>query len=179
MERFILYANFIIKILKEKPIYVICTIIIVFLIFSMDVKWIDDFYEAENGHYYQLLEGSTDWDAARKKCIDECGHLVTIGDEKEQRIVEGIILNQSCWIGAYLNKATGNWEWVTKEEFGYTNWDEGEPNNRCGTESVGVIYYYGKWNDGNASGSYLFPCVCEWEHKINFRLFNEFSFGIL
>ncbi len=105
--------------------------------------------------------------------------LVTIGNEEEQRIVEGTILNQNCWIGALLDKKSGNWEWVTKEEFDYTNWGEGEPNNRGGTENVGIIYYYGAWNDGNASGSYLFPYVCEWEHKIYIRFFKKFSFGIL
>lgn len=76
MERFISCVNFIKSIMKEKPICAICISVIALLITFVDVKCIDDFYKAGNGHYYQLFVEDTDWYTARKKCIDECGHLV-------------------------------------------------------------------------------------------------------
>lgn len=181
MDVFISIVEFILRLLEKKFTVVVRVLIIglvmYFVLRNLDYKCIDDFYKAENGHYYQIFSEETDWDSARKKCRDECGHLVTILDENEQSIVEGVIQNNNCWMGAVRDSASGSWKWITGEEFGYTNWDEGEPNNQYGTESVGMIYFYGKWNDGNMVGSYKMPYVCEWEHKINFLLFNEFSFG--
>lgn len=108
------------------------------------------------------------WYDAYKTCDSMGGHLVTITSEEEQTFVESYMnslsFNSRAWIGAYSDGQ--KWQWVTDEEYEYTNWYPGMPDcGTNGTEFFGEINYetFGKWND-------LPPCytgklflICEWE----------------
>ena len=120
-----------------------------------------------NGHIYLISSVTvSSWFDAYTRCEELGGHLITITSEDEQTYIQSYMSSKSftsrVWIGAYSD---GNkWQWVTDEEFEYTNWLPGEPNNSVnGTEFFGEMNYtqIGKWND--LALFYTIYFICEWE----------------
>lgn len=143
-----------------------------------------------NGHYYKVYDSSMNWDAAKKYCKNQGGHLVTITSKEEQETVCSLIAKGSknfYWMGAERNYFKNCFDrWLTRESISYTNYDisNNEPNNYTGKENVLVIYRirnpYGgydgqyKWNDlqkdGDCNGEKFFGYknsgfVCEWDSE--------------
>jgi hypothetical protein len=102
-----------------------------------------------NGHWYQavLVPARINWVEAQLRAQERgCGwHLATITSSAEDDFVFGLIANREeffvvetppingPWLGGFQKNSTaepdGEWRWVTKEEFEYTNWGVEEPNN--------------------------------------------------
>ncbi len=114
------------------------------------------------GHIYSLYDESMTWNEADEFCGSNGGHLVTITSEAEQSTIELLLEGGSkkqYWIG--LLKKDSELNWVTGEDFDYSNWDSGEPNShsRSDGESEDYIHIYNtanpavggserfKWND--------------------------------
>jgi len=127
-----------------------------------------------NGHTYEMVSsGPITFDNARTAAAGmtlngfACyGHLVTITSAEENAFIvnafEGI---DKKWIGAFQNatySSTPNtgWQWVTGEQWGYTNWNAGEPNNKYYGTDLGyedAVTFWGEtgvWND--APHAYLY-----------------------
>jgi hypothetical protein len=72
------------------------------------------------------------WTDARRYCEERGGYLVTITDSGEQAFIEGLLAregNKNCyWLGGYCG-GDRVFQWVTGENFGYTNWSPGQPDN--------------------------------------------------
>ena len=118
-----------------------------------------------DGHIYLIFTESVSWFDAYSRCEELGGHLVTITSENEQTYLESYMNSKSftsrAWIGAYSD---GNkWQWITDEEFDYTNWHSGEPNCGHGIEFFGELSYenFGEWNDIPPTTQQYF--ICEWE----------------
>lgn len=142
-------------------------------------------YLKENGNYYQFYNDDVSWDDAKIKCEKIGGHLASINDEKENKIVESIMGYSQIWLGGF--KFKDNWLWVSEEDFNYENWSEDEPNNHAGRENVIVMLLNGDWNDETKMIYYTdgsiegLSYVCEWENKVNItiNIFDSYwSFGI-
>ena len=134
-----------------------------------------------NKHYYKVFDESMNWHEANQRCKELGGHLVTITSQEEQAAVQSIILYSGkkknyYWTGGF-SVETDKWEWTTREEFTYSNWAKGEPNNDLGNEFILSVYNSGEWNDCPADGISHIPdmdffkiensgFICEWE---NFR----------
>ena len=132
-----------------------------------------------NGHYYKVFNEGMNWYSANKSCKEVGGHLVSITSREEQAAVQSIILYSGkkqnfYWTGGYIIE-NGKWQWITREEFSYTNWAKGEPNNDLGNEFILSIYNSGEWNDCPADGINHIPdmdffklenagFICEWEN---------------
>ncbi len=138
-----------------------------------------------NEHYYYLYENMNyTWEEAKEYCESLGGHLVTITSQNEQNIVEDMVEEgtQNCyWVGGY--DIDENWHWVTGEDFSYTNWSDGEPNNFTSQGEDSLVVYrlenpmvsissLGKWDDLNKDGTcndetYFgvenIGFVCEWD----------------
>lgn len=120
-----------------------------------------------NGKIYKIFNVSLSWFDAYTYCESLGGHLATITSADEQTFVESYMNSLSytkrTLIGAYND---GNkWNWVTEEEFDYSNWGVGQPNNDKNQEYFGEINHsgFGLWNDIPAievAGALIF---CEWE----------------
>lgn len=118
---------------------------------------------------YEVFEMNLTWDEAKAYCENFGGHLATITSEKEQNVVYDLLENGeygAYWLGA--NVSNGKWNWITGEEFGYQNWDAGEPNR--GEEGMCLQMYEvnGHWDDtwlnGDKGGGYKeHGFVCEYE----------------
>ena len=119
-----------------------------------------------NGHYYCIYNDSVNWDTAKIQCETLGGHLATITSSEEQSFIESINSNnRRLWIGGYRDD-NYNWYWVTGEPWGYTNWDDGEPNNSSNVISnekcVAVWPKY--WNDLNNRSREQSGFICEWDN---------------
>lgn len=111
-------------------------------------------------HGYFVFDEYATWVQARDRCERLGGHLVTITSLNEQRIIEKLLLNVGdknvYWIG--LQKIHGVPNWITDEQFEYSNWFIGEPNGDY--ETYGEMYRfdssYGEaysWNDSTNEGN--------------------------
>lgn len=119
------------------------------------------------GHVYMLYDegwGWT-WTQAKSYCSSLGGHLATITSEEEQRIIEELLEEGSreyYWLGATDEMVEGDWQWVTGEEFAYTNWADTQPDNYNTTEHYLVAYndaaIRGLWNDVPERVGYGFIC---------------------
>ena len=119
-----------------------------------------------NGHYYAIYGGAITWQEAKNYCQSVGGHLATITTQREQNFINGLNKNNlDLWIGGYQDN-NDNWRWVTGEEWSYTNWSEGEPNNSdeiMANESC-IVVWPNKWNDLNADNTYqVAGFICEFE----------------
>lgn len=130
---------------------------------------------------YKVINESMTWHEAKEYCEKLGGHLVTITSKEEQNFINSLLNEDKnlYWIGLVSNN--NNWEWITGEDYKYTNWAKDEPNNDFNnTEDVVQIYgknhndfYKGEWNDSRSdSGTMKFwkltnvGFICEFENEI-------------
>ena len=118
-------------------------------------------YEAENftptasiynnNIKYELFDYGMSWTEAKQFCEDRHGHLATIGSSTEDSAIAELVKQgqwEDYWIGCTDEGYEGTWEWITDEEFDYTNWNSSEPNNSGGIEHYGSYVKSSlKWND--------------------------------
>ncbi|HIZ22746.1 MAG TPA: Ig-like domain-containing protein [Candidatus Blautia faecigallinarum] len=74
------------------------------------------------GHRYQAFDDTMQWSAAKLKCQQRGGHLVTITSPAEQKFIEKMISKKKrdiYWIGLYKQGSTK--KWVTNEKVSYLN----------------------------------------------------------
>lgn len=138
-----------------------------------------------NGHYYQVFDESLDWFAAKAKCEELGGHLVTITSKEEQEFIDKLLVDKTksnYWLGATDEEVEGNWEWITGEDFKYTNWNINEPSNTEYIKGEYENYLHistdvdNRWNDRYFDGGErvyggvgiaYFGFICEWEKATN------------
>ena len=135
------------------------------------------------GRSYQVFDYGMSWDEAEAYCEKLGGHLVTIGSTTEQAFVKSLLAKGTrhvYWMGGQRIHS-GNWEWITREPFSYTQWANGQPDFHGGKEAKLIMYRIpmtdssyqsGDWDELQPSGEYeghLFfglghtGFICEWE----------------
>jgi hypothetical protein len=144
-------------------------------------------YFDTNGHVYQYVASSLDWNAAKTAAealtaYGATGYLVTITSSAENNFVKAR-LSGDAWIGASDSASEGTWKWVTGPEAGttfwsgvangstvggnYASWGGGEPN-QSGDEDCGEEYVAnGTWNDLPCSGTSISGYVAEFGSNSN------------
>jgi len=88
-----------------------------------------------NGHYYDAISGSYNWEDAR--VIAESlsyngltGHLATLTSQDENDFVwNAFNMPNRYLLGASDHETEGVWAWVTGETWDFEFWGGGEPNN--------------------------------------------------
>lgn len=131
----------------------------------------EDAFEFQQ-HYYKVYDEVCDtWDEAKVFCEELGGHLATINYEEENKMLYSYIVScgyTNAYFGYTDNLKEGDWNWVTDEDIGYTNWSSGEPNN-SGNEDYAMFYWKftdGTWNDGNFGNGTVNDqkvFICEWD----------------
>ena len=132
-----------------------------------------------NGHDYAVIPlCDLSWTEARDYCESIGGHLATITSKEEQQFIMTILHRQTSmlWLGG--SKVNGNWEWVTKEKWEYTNWSPIEPSTHTGENYLemflrgGLEFSIGQWNNialhNNENSFYnAKECgiLCEWDNE--------------
>ena len=119
-----------------------------------------------NGNRYMIFVEDVTWKEAKALCEAKGGQLATITSKQEQAFIEKLNSeDKSLWIGGRREKGN-DWYWVTGEEWKYTNWDDGEPNNSSNVvaNENSVAVWPKKWNDLNEKNkAEQDGYICEWE----------------
>ena len=118
-----------------------------------------------NGHWYLRFDTPVLWSQARSLCEGMGGHLATIQSAEENAFIASINAGNNCWLGGFQApgscEANCDWQWVTGEAWGWTNWDWGQPDD-AGNEDHLQFWSNGSvWNDHRSDVSFGF--ICEWE----------------
>ena len=84
-------------------------------------------------HYYLAVLELMTWAAAAAYAESIGGHLVTVGDDAENRFLVNLAQERGSphnfWIGLSDQVQEGIFLWVNGESSIYSNWNTGEPNN--------------------------------------------------
>lgn len=115
----------------------------------------------EAPHAYSLISKKCKWNVAKKNCETMGGYLVTITSAEENRFVQSLYKESDYpWFGGYADEAR-NWHWVTGEDFVFSNWDSGQPDNWMSKEDCIDSYSGKRWNDNNHDHDTVY--ICEWD----------------
>lgn len=96
-----------------------------------------------DGHTYKLYSSSLSWESAKTWCENNGGYLATVTSNVEQVTLWKLLSNHSnmCF---YLggSSTSGQWKWVTNEDFKYTAWAKDQPDCAGNKE-----FYLGTWGE--------------------------------
>jgi hypothetical protein len=123
----------------------------------------------QNGHYYETVfaPNGINWNDANVAAqsmshLGIQGHLLTVTSAAENNFVGSNLVLHNFWLGGFQPlgspEPAGGWQWVTGEQWLYTNWNLGEPNNQGGFENY--LHFFGSnvWNDitgSDLTGGYI------------------------
>ncbi len=134
-----------------------------------------------NGNIYYLFDELLSWYTAYNVCQNMGGHLATITSEEEQRVISELCSDSfytAYWLGATDDSSEGVWKWVTGENFSYSKWNSGEPNNNNAGAAENYLEIYVStdgWNDYIDDGYRGF--ICEIESQDNFSIIHDYHNG--
>jgi hypothetical protein len=113
-----------------------------------------------NGHWYELVTTAAAFSDARTAALASSylglsGYLATITSAAEQAFLDASVNSSTAWLGGSDEAAEDVWKWLdgpeAGQDFTYTNWNGGEPNNQ-GDEDALVGWWIGNtWNDYSSS----------------------------
>ena len=131
-----------------------------------------------NGHTYLYYQTPVTWYFAEEFCEAMGGHLVCVTSDGENSFVKALISGNRAWLGATDIDSEGSWRWVSGEQFSYSDWDSGEPNNSTGGENSSEDYAHynpNKWNDTTGCLTLGFVCEIDYacEHVYNYAVTKE------
>ena len=118
-----------------------------------------------NGRWYKVYLEKKSWHAARDKCKELGGQLVTVPDAATWELVKTLTGGAKLWIGATDEITEGKWAWVDGSPMTFNDWASGEPNNFGAAEHYLAVN--GKqWNDlprqYAINNSVVVGFLCEW-----------------
>ena len=118
-----------------------------------------------NGRWYKVVLEKKSWHAARDKCKDMGGQLVTVPDAPTWEFVK-TLTTASVWLGATDEVTEGVWVWVDGSPVAFSAWYPGQPDNSGSAEHF-IAVYKNAWADVPKSGTVgaLFQVqgfICEW-----------------
>ncbi len=119
-----------------------------------------------NGHSYEIYTprdmGIETYDEAEAYCESLGGHLATITSAAENQVIQyfrNSVWNKGDVFFGFTDQAIeGVFVWENGEDSTYTNWDEGEPNDKSEQDYV-QMYSDGTWDDDDFGDNF----VCEWD----------------
>ena len=123
---------------------------------------------SENNHWYKAFDYLKEWGNAKLYCEALGGYLATLTSAEENYFVYNNLnkYNKSYWLGATDEINEGTWQWVTGEDWIYSNWAQGQPDNRYPGQNYlcSNFLYPREWDDnGLPRNNDEFYYICEWE----------------
>jgi Lectin C-type domain len=128
-----------------------------------------------DGHCYRVNESMLTFADARDACEVDGGYLVAIGSSEENDFTRDLHDGEH-WLGATDQLAddvagVGSYVWVNAEPWGYSDWDDGQPNafeTDCPDDADAACYEHcgfqtdeGGWKD--RSCWHTIVSICEWD----------------
>jgi len=146
-------------------------------------------YNPQNNHYYQRIDLNKTWPVSKTYCESIGGHLATITSQDENNFIFNNLVKGAstvgCWLGGNDADVEGEWRWVTNENWDYSNWDSGEPNDGLGRGQDHLHMYTspgksGRWDDAGPNyDNAMFNFICEWEESNNCQYYDSDNDGVI
>uniref|UniRef100_A0A914D9S1 C-type lectin domain-containing protein n=1 Tax=Acrobeloides nanus TaxID=290746 RepID=A0A914D9S1_9BILA len=114
---------------------------------------------------YQLVTTPAPFLMAEYNCAQMGGHLASVGNAflntyLNQNVQQKFLNYDSYWLGGSSNVfVSGNWVWTDGENFTYSNWAAGQPNQNNGSYGIAANLQSGKWYSVSTTASK--PFICE------------------
>lgn len=116
------------------------------------------FFPNTNNYYQLFSRPFLSWKQAKQSCIHKKAHLATLTSKAENDFILSKFRHRHWpWLGA--SNESGAWQWVTGEDFIFTQWLTGFPKYSFSS----LNYGNNVWAD--RKGRERRPYVCEWEAK--------------
>lgn len=96
-------------------------------------------------------------DKAKALCSQFQASVATPRNAEENAAIQRIAKDRA-YLGVTDERTEGLFVDMTGKRVGYTNWNDGEPNNVGDGENCVVLLSNGKWNDVTCSSSFLVIC---------------------
>lgn len=131
--------------------------------------------KSHNGHRYKFFPEQLSWKAAQAKCTALGGHLIVINNLDENAFAGKLVAEAGwvdCWIGATDEDKEGAWRTIHGDPLPFTNWSDGQPNNKKTGEHYALISNMNtkkgllnwRWSDQpNVSTQHKPGYLCEWD----------------
>uniref|UniRef100_A0A3Q3RXI8 Ladderlectin-like n=2 Tax=Mastacembelus armatus TaxID=205130 RepID=A0A3Q3RXI8_9TELE len=91
------------------------------------------------GRCFTYVPREMTWADAQKNCQTLGGNLASVRDKHEYGVIQKVISDSKgtglAWIGGSDAQQEGSWFWINGDNFKYTNWAPGEPNNHDGAQN--------------------------------------------
>lgn len=117
-------------------------------------------YSFYGGHTFKYFSNGLYWGQAKAACEYLGGHLATSTSSEKNAFLMSLSNNNVIHLGCSYNSET--WQWITGEEWSYTNWTENYPSD-ADTNPQGYINAGGEWMNGSSA---YWGYVCEWDFDI-------------
>jgi hypothetical protein len=114
-------------------------------------------------NHYLLLNLHADWLLAKHLCEEMGGHLVCIGNERENEFLVSLMKDaktNEAHIGLSDDAEEGNWEWINGEPRLFTRWDTRQPDGGR-RQNYAILRVNGLWDD-TGGGPLNRAFICEW-----------------
>ncbi|XP_015428493.1 PREDICTED: hemolymph lipopolysaccharide-binding protein [Dufourea novaeangliae] len=117
---------------------------------------------------HKLYTKKAKWNAVRKTCMMDGGHLVILNSLAEESVLMNLMQAanlDTIWVGAHDMFREGEWVTLTGESLeraGYEKWSTilpNQPDNHNGRENCGTLGRQGGINDEVCTLNY--PFICE------------------
>ncbi|HEV7279906.1 MAG TPA: C-type lectin domain-containing protein [Pirellulaceae bacterium] len=118
--------------------------------------------QMHEGHGYLFLQPNLTFHAARKRCEELGGHLVTIESPSEADFLVKTWGDRNFWIGAGDFAEEGNYRWINGTPFEPHGYATRFGNWRGFRNALSWSTEHQQWSDG-ASEGYLLEYICEWD----------------
>jgi hypothetical protein len=116
------------------------------------------FFRSTAGHAFLVcFDTGRSWSAARTFCQSYGGDLAVPADAQEDGEIADH-LDGNAYLGYSDLAFEGRFLGIDGKVPGYTNWNDGEPNDSGGNEDCAEIYGSGAWNDRNCADAMSFVC---------------------
>ena len=117
-----------------------------------------------DGHCFMFFAGPKTWYDAFLACqaLGTNVHLATLTDMQQDMVAQTLNGQTLAWIGYDDRTVEGQFNWITSEVSGYTDWGTGQPNNGAGGTAQNCVVLdpglQDKWNDKACTDQYGYIC---------------------
>jgi len=117
-----------------------------------------------DGHCFMFFAGPKTWYDAFLACqaLGTNVHLATLTDMQQDMLAQTLNGQTLAWIGYDDRTVEGQFNWITSETSGYTDWGTGQPNNGAGGNAQNCVVLdpglQDKWNDKSCTDQYGYIC---------------------
>ncbi|XP_026154600.1 ladderlectin-like [Mastacembelus armatus] len=116
------------------------------------------------GRCFVYAPKASTWGDAQKNCQSMDANLASVRNAEEYEAIKTMIAKSkgtgSAWIGGSDAQQEGSWFWINGDNFKYTNWAPGQPDNFEGVQHCLQMNYGDAklWDDLNCKTP--LPSIC-------------------